>query len=152
QGTGRARLSAASGAARAGGGGGVMAMSQAIHVTAGNHAGPKSQRGLERYLTPSCAVEALVAAEPLPQKCWEPCGGDDENIAIVLRSHRKMVVATDIDRDGIDFRDRREAPPGAKAIVTNPPFSLAADFRAARTNSRSEGRGPRTHSVSRERG
>jgi hypothetical protein len=103
-------------------------MSVPIHVTAGNHAGPKSQRGLERYLTPACAVEALVTAEALPQKCWEPCGGDDENIAIVLRSHGKTVLATDLGRDGIDFRDRREAPPGTRVIVANPPFSLAADF------------------------
>jgi hypothetical protein len=104
--------------------------SQAIHVTAGNHAAPKSQRGLDSYKTPRCAVEPLIAIEPLPSGCWDPCGSDDDtnNIAIALRAYGKTVVATDIASDGIDFRTRREAPPGMTAIVTNPPFSLAAEF------------------------
>jgi hypothetical protein len=101
---------------------------QAIHVTAGNHSGPRSMRGLERYRTPPCAVEALIEALSLPKGCWDPCGGDDDNIAVVLRAHGNTVTATDLACDGIDFRDRRVAPPGVEAIVTNPPFSLAADF------------------------
>jgi hypothetical protein len=101
---------------------------QAIHVTAGNHAAPKAQRGLDSYKTPRCAVEPLITVEPLPLGCWDPCGDDTDNIAIALRAHGKTVVATDIARDGIDFHDRRAAPPGMQAIVTNPPFSLAADF------------------------
>jgi hypothetical protein len=105
-------------------------MSMAIHVTAGNHAAPKSQRGLDSYKTPRCAIEPLIAIEPLPSGCWDPCGSDDDtnNIAIALRAHGKTVVATDIASDSIDFRTRREAPLGIEAIVTNPPFSLAADF------------------------
>jgi hypothetical protein len=106
----------------------TRAMSQAIHTTAGNHAGPKSQRGLESYKTPRCAIEALIAAEPLPVGCWDPCGNEDDAIALSLRAHGKTAVATDIARDGIDFRDRCAAPLGIEAIVTNPPFSLAADF------------------------
>jgi hypothetical protein len=105
-----------------------MLVSQAIHTTAGNHAGPKAQRGLERYLTPACAIEALIEVEPLPTGCWDPCGDDADSIAIALKAHGKTVVTTDIACDGIDFRDRRKAPPGIKAIITNPPFSLAADF------------------------
>jgi hypothetical protein len=35
-------------------------MTQAIHVTAGNHRGPASERGLEQFGTPSCATEALL--------------------------------------------------------------------------------------------
>jgi hypothetical protein len=103
-------------------------MSQAIHTTAGNHSGPKAQRGLDSYKTPRCAIEPLIAVEPLPPGCWDPCGDDDDAIATALRFHGKNVIATDIARDGIDFRDRREAPPGMAAIVTNPPFLLAADF------------------------
>src|SRR5215831_9816204 len=99
-----------------------------IHVTAGNHAGPKSARGLEQYATPPCAVEALVRAEPLPKVCWEICGPEDSAIALVLRARGHRVICTDIATDGIDFRDRRSAPPGVEAIVANPPFSLAADF------------------------
>ena len=101
---------------------------QAIHVTAGNHSGSKAQRGLDSYKTPRCAVEPLIAVAPLPRGVWDPCGNDDDAIAIALRAHGKTVVATDIATDGIDFRDRREAPPGMEAIVMNPPFSLAADF------------------------
>lgn len=46
-------------------------MSLPIHTTAGNHAGPKSYRGLEVYATSACAVEALIRAEPLRSVCWE---------------------------------------------------------------------------------
>jgi hypothetical protein len=83
---------------------------------------------LESYKTPRCAIEPLIAIEPLPRGCWDPCGDDDDAIAVALRAHGKTVVATDIISDGIDFRDRREAPAGIEAIVMNPPFSLAADF------------------------
>ena len=103
-------------------------MNRPIHTTAGNHSGPRSMRGLERYRTPPCAIELLIAAEPLPTGCWDPCGNDDDSVAVSLKAHGKTVVATDIANDGIDFRDRREAPPSIEAIVTNPPFSLAADF------------------------
>jgi hypothetical protein len=103
-------------------------MTQPIHTTAGNHSGPKTQRSLDSYKTPRCAVEPLIAVESLPRGCWDPCGDDDDNIATALRFCGKTVVATDITRDGIDFRDRHEAPPGMEAIVTNPPFLLAADF------------------------
>jgi len=105
-----------------------MAVSQAIHVTAGNHRGPCSTRGLESYRTPPGVTEPLIAVEQLPMGCWDPCGDDDDNIAIALKAHGKTVVATDIARDGIDFRNRHKAPLGIEAIVTNPPFSLAADF------------------------
>jgi hypothetical protein len=103
-------------------------MTLPIHATAGNHAGPRSGRGLEVYPTPPCAVEALIRAEPLPPACWEPCGTEDSSIVTVLRAHGHRVVCTDIITDGVDFRDRTTAPPGVQSIVTNPPFSLAADF------------------------
>jgi hypothetical protein len=102
-------------------------MSLAIHTTAGNHAGPRSKRGLEIYPTPPCAVEALIRAEPLPPACWEACGTENSAIAQVLRAHDHRVVCTDITIDGVDFRDRTTAPPDVQAIVTNSPFSLAAD-------------------------
>jgi hypothetical protein len=103
-------------------------MTFAIHATAGNHAAPKAKRGHDVYLTPACAVEALARAEPLPATCWEACGDDTSAIATVLRAHGHRVVCTDLRTDGIDFRDRTTAPPGVEVIVTNPPFSLAADF------------------------
>ena len=103
-------------------------MMLAIHATAGNHAAPKSKRGHDVYLTPPCAVEAMLRVEPLPPVCWECCGDDTSAIATVLRAHGHSVVCSDIRADGIDFFDRTTAPRGVEAIVTNPPFSLAADF------------------------
>jgi hypothetical protein len=105
-----------------------MVVSQAIHVTAGNHCGPRSTRGLELYRTPPGVTEPLIAVEPLPSGCWNPCGDDDDNITTALKAHGKTVTATDIVRDEIDFCDRRAAPPRMQAIVANPPFSRAADF------------------------
>jgi hypothetical protein len=103
-------------------------MTLAIHTTAGNHAAPRSKRGLEIYPTPPIAVEALVRLEPLPCVCWECCGLEKSAIATVLRTHGRRVVCSDIESDGVDFLDRTTAPRGVEAIVTNPPFSLAADF------------------------
>jgi len=97
-------------------------MSLPIRTTAGN--GPKSKRGLEIYATPPCAVEALVAAEPLPLVCWEACGPETSANASVLCAHGRRVVCTDISIDGVDFRGRRCAPSDAQAIVANPPSGL----------------------------
>lgn len=102
-------------------------MSRAIHVCAGNHAAPLRERGLDVYETPAVAVEKLLAAADLPRRIWEPCAGSG-SIASVLRKHGHRVVCHDIADDGVDFRDRTEAPPGVDAIVTNPPFAIAASF------------------------
>jgi hypothetical protein len=104
-------------------------MSRAIHTTAGNHAGPRSTRGFESYATPPSATEALMRAEKLPHRVWEPCSGTG-HIARVLRAAGHIVDENDLAADGVDFRDQLKAPPGTAAIVTNPPFSLAADFVA----------------------
>jgi hypothetical protein len=64
----------------------------------------------------------------LPSIVWDPCGENDSELAAALREAGKQVFTDDIRNDNVDFRTRREAPPGCQAIVTNPPFSLAADF------------------------
>jgi hypothetical protein len=97
----------------------------AIHTTAGNHAGPRSQRGFEQYETPPCAVEALLGVEALPLHVLEPCAGDGA-ITRVLEAHGHRVTGYDLARDGIDFLRVTRVPPLVEAIVTNPPFSLAA--------------------------
>jgi hypothetical protein len=99
-----------------------------IHVTGGNHGSPRSTRGVEFYATPRCAVIPLLAKVQLPNVVWDPCGSDDSELAATLREAGKQVFCNDITADGVDFRTRREAPSAAEAIVTNPPFSLAADF------------------------
>ena len=45
-----------------------------------------------------------------------------------LRARGHQATAHDITRDGVDFLARETAPPGAQAIVTNPPFRSAANF------------------------
>jgi hypothetical protein len=71
-------------------------MTLAIHATAGDHAAPRSKRGLEIYPTPPIAVEALVRLEQLPRVCWECCGLETSAIATVLRTDGRRVVCSDI--------------------------------------------------------
>jgi hypothetical protein len=104
-------------------------VSAPIHVTCGNHAAPQAQRGLDPYPTPACAVTPLLDAEPrLPRIVWDPCGPSDSVLAATLRARGFEVIANDIAADGIDFLERRRAPDGAGAVLTNPPFSRAAAF------------------------
>jgi hypothetical protein len=98
---------------------------------------PLSERGLDLYETPAVAVEALLRVEPLPHWIWEPACGRGA-IVNVLRAHGHEVVATDIADYGIpitppgywgrDFLLETSAPEGTEAIVTNPPFQIAAQF------------------------
>ena len=82
------------------------------------------------YPTPAeCTLGLLHAEEQnIPTDVWEPCCGDGA-IARILIRHGRQVTATDlIDRGygtgGKDFllAANRAAP----AIITNPPFKLAA--------------------------
>jgi hypothetical protein len=80
------------------------------------------------------AVEALLPVERLPQRIWEPAAGRGA-ITNVLRARGHEVVASDIfDYGNLDFVDdfltMEQAPPHVEAIVTNPPFKLAAEFVA----------------------
>lgn len=95
-----------------------------------------TERGDDSYPTPPCAVTALLQVEALPHYIWEPaCGAG--NIVSVLRVAGHCVAASDlIDRScpdsefRIDFLMERRAPDGVAAIVTNPPYKLAAEFVA----------------------
>jgi hypothetical protein len=99
-----------------------------IHVTAGNHCGPRSERGAERYETPACAVEALLAVESVPRHILEPCGPKDSELVRTLEGRGHTVTAFDLVEDGIDFLQVTQLPPDIGAAVTNPPFSLAVDI------------------------
>jgi hypothetical protein len=94
----------------------------------------RAERGDDTYPTPPAAVHALLTVEQFPDPIWEPAAGPG-GIVQVLRETGHQVVATTITdqgcadcRGGVDFLEQREAPPGVTAILTNPPFSLAADF------------------------
>lgn len=98
----------------------------------GRHA--LSERGNDLYETPPVAVTALMDNEPLPQVIWEPACGPGK-IVKTLRDAGKTVYATDLVDYGCpashskrDFLFERHTCFGADAIVTNPPFKLAAQF------------------------
>jgi hypothetical protein len=87
------------------------------------------------YETPPEAVHALLKVERLPLRIWEPACGPGLIVG-VLRDAGHVVRATDlVDYDcpdseaRIDFLMELRAPP-VDAIVTNPPFKLAAEFVA----------------------
>jgi hypothetical protein len=86
------------------------------------------------YETPPEAVHALLKVERLPLRIWEPACGPG-SIVGVLRDAGHIVRATDLvaygcpdSEPGVDFLMEWSAPPGVEAIVTNPPFKLAAEF------------------------
>src|SRR5262245_44745737 len=70
----------------------------------GTHA--YAERGFDLYETPVVATEALLRAEKLPRKLWEPCCGRGA-IVNVLRSAGHEVVATDLVNYGVPI-----TPPG----------------------------------------
>jgi hypothetical protein len=93
-----------------------------------------AERGNDLYETPPEAVRALLKAERLPLQIWEPACGPGA-IVRVLRNAGHKVCATDLIDYGledstarIDFLMESHAPPGVEAIVTNPPYKLAAQF------------------------
>jgi hypothetical protein len=88
------------------------------------------------YDTPPEAVHALLKAEKLPHRIWEPCCGTG-NIVKVLRDAGHIVIATDLNNRGCpDSLDRIDFllpfnNVECDAIVTNPPYYLAEQFVAA---------------------
>ena len=97
----------------------------------------KDHRG-DFYDTPPIAVEKLLAAERdfFRHQCviWEPACGTG-NIVKILRAVGHEVFASDLNNRGCPDSESRVdflLPTGPTnlfdAIVTNPPFSLAADF------------------------
>ena len=106
-------------------------------LATGNLRAPLVERKDDLYETPGVAVRALVRSEPLPRGIWEPCCGSG-NIVKVLRDRGHSVWATDLVDYGcpdsearLDFlMVSRNYMPSVDAIVTNPPFKLAANFVA----------------------
>jgi hypothetical protein len=96
---------------------------------------PLAARGLDLYETPSVAVEALLRAEKLPHRIWEPAAGRGA-IVTVLRNAGHAVIASDVADHGFplcfrrDFLLETKARRGCDCILTNPPFRLAEEFVA----------------------
>jgi hypothetical protein len=107
-------------------------------LTTGNAKAALSERGDDLYETPAVAVKALLRAEQLPRYIWEPACGPG-SIVRVLREAGHTVFATDLVDyncpDSVSGRDflmewasMWSMPYQCEAIVTNPPFKLAAEF------------------------
>jgi hypothetical protein len=106
-------------------------------LVTGNKRAPIRDRGNDLYETPECATLALLRAENLPHRIWEPACGRGA-IVNVLRAAGHEVVASDLVDHGmpvtcpgylnVDFLMEHRAPEGVEAIVTNPPFKLAGEF------------------------
>lgn len=86
------------------------------------------------YPTPAECTSALIKSESDRlgsfDRIWEPAAGDGA-ICRVLEEEGIKTVATDLHSydyaiSGIDFLAEKERR--ADAIITNPPFNLAADF------------------------
>lgn len=99
---------------------------------------PLSERGNDLYQTPPEAVHALLQAEDIPHRIWEPACGPGA-IARALRAAGRDVLATDLidygwagqQAHGVDFTQVGPAEAvfdGDRTIVTNPPFKDAQRF------------------------
>lgn len=93
---------------------------------------PLSERGHDLYETPDVAVHALLNVEKLPHKIWEPACGRGA-IVKILRGAGHYVHATDLidygapaSFGGVDFL--KCSARCSDAILTNPPFKIAAQF------------------------
>jgi len=105
-----------------------------ISLSTGNKKHKQAERGADLYETPPQAVHALLKVETLPHTIWEPACGPG-SIVQVLRNTGRTVHATDLidwgcpnSLAGANFLRQMQAPPLIDAIVTNPPYSLAAEF------------------------
>lgn len=107
-----------------------------LNLVHGRHA--ISERGNDLYQSPPEAVHALLKAENVPHRVWEPACGPG-SIVRVLRNSGRDVLATDLvdyaspdqDAAGVDFLIPGIAEShhdGGRAIITNPPFKNARAF------------------------
>jgi hypothetical protein len=103
----------------------------------------KVKPDLENYPTPPWVVERLLEACPLPGGTWfEPCAGSGSIIKAITRPDvrwnaseiREEPIAElrgieTVKRvDHVNFLDTGYVPEHANVVLTNPPFSQAADF------------------------
>lgn len=86
----------------------------------------KNRREFDFYPTPKEVTQAFLNAIDWPKslRIWEPACGENHMVD-VLRSRFANVIGTDI-QNGDDFLSA--SMKDVDACVTNPPFSLSADF------------------------
>lgn len=99
-----------------------------IGVAIAGGKGRRDRHTNDFYETPWEATVALMKAVELPSHVWEPACGKGA-ISTVLEAAGYTVYSSDlIDRGYGEQIDFLKADYYSDAIVTNPPFSLAADF------------------------
>lgn len=105
-------------------------------LATGNHRHALADRGNDLYETPAVAIQALMRAEKLPRRIWEPAAGRGA-IVRPLQAAGHDVLGTDLVdygagyAGGVDFLIPGIAESyfsGQEAIVTNPPFKNAPEF------------------------
>lgn len=91
------------------------------------------RRPHDLYETPDWVTAALLPhlpSRPVGSFIWEPaCGSGQMCVSLSSRMPLAFVYGTDI-RAGIDFLATKEPPGPAEAIITNPPYTHAAEFVA----------------------
>lgn len=98
----------------------------------GRHA--LAERKDDLYETPVEATRALLVAENVPMRIWEPACGPGAIVKVLRESGREVVAGDLVDYGcplsfkGIDFLMETRAPHDLQAIITNPPFKLADQF------------------------
>jgi hypothetical protein len=105
-------------------------------MAGGNASAKREKPDNEFYATPVEAVDALMHSREGGSirrywKIWEPCCGTG-SVGKALEFYKLKIHASDlVDRGygmaSLDFLQYQGAPP-SKAIITNPPFSLAEAF------------------------
>jgi hypothetical protein len=106
-------------------------MSLSHAAQSGRH--PNANRGLDLYETPPEATEALLHVETLPHVIWEPAAGRGAIVKVLRNAGHAVVsseiVARDFPLDFIDDFLTLTCPPSScEAVLTNPPYKIAADF------------------------
>lgn len=92
------------------------------------------RRAHDAYWTDEPTIKALCENYQFPKRVWEPaCGRGDIVKHLVARGH--SVYSSDLNQHGFegqeliaDFLEMATVPNGAKAIITNPPFTHLDEF------------------------
>lgn len=111
-------------------------------MAGGNPDPERGRAARDFYPTPSAVTRALArhySGTLGGAKVWEPCAGDGAMAHVLLQEGAARVVCSDIDPlpPAFDLRGEKiirgdalktKRLPPVRAVVTNPPFNIAADL------------------------
>lgn len=94
-----------------------------------SHSGnPNESQGIDRCYTPAYAIDPLLPYLKKEWTIWEPANGQG-HISRVLAAHGFNVVMSEIQNDPAQNFFTYQ-PPHFDCIVTNPPYSIKAEWLA----------------------